>query len=400
MTKKAMKNLLKIKNIVNNSEEMQEQVCMISSTEELQNLFRETQQENTAIYVYRKMKSSGIKLDFSLMNHIIEIDCDNLVAVVEPGVKLADLSQALAQKGLRFIPADPVYYQHQTVGEWAYQGCPNVFTSKYGSGKFFLMGADFVLPTGEMLTTGGKTVKNVTGYDFTRFFLGAYTDLGVGVQFLLKLLPLPKKRVRFKAEFALVSQVLAVIENLRKLPGVPVYVLWADEVACALDGKSTISHHQVVCEFDGVEEEVATISNTVKQCFSLCAANEVRELGAQEEIEGFKGLFQEERGFTLTDEYKIPYSRQAEFIDKAYELFDKKKVIAGLFGQPSEGKVHLYLTKLGVKEKEIVVELIRLAEQVGGVSSGKYQRLYTDSKLAWLEQKVKDRFDPQQRLNC
>lgn len=399
MTKKTMKNSLKIKNIVNNSAEIQEQVCMIRSTAELQQLLRETQQENTGIYAYRKMKSAGIKLDFSLMNHIIEIDCDNLVAVVEPGVKLADLSQELSKKGLRFIPADPVYYQHHTVGEWAYQGCPNVLTSKYGSGKFFLMGADFVLPTGELLTTGGKTVKNVTGYDFTRFFLGAYADLGVGVRFLLKLLPMPKKRVRFKAEFVLVSQVLAVIENLRKLPGVPVYILWADAVACGFNRQSTISNHQVVCEFDGVDEEVTQVSNTVKKCFSLCGASEVRELGEEEEIEGFTQLFNEGRGFTLTDEYKIPYSRQAEFIDKAYELFDEENVAAGLFGQPSEGKVHIYFTQLGMKEQDIVVALIRLAEQVGGVSSGKYQRLYTDRKLGWLEQNVKDRFDPQQRLN-
>lgn len=398
MASQDVQNLLKIKNLQEKTNKTDGSIVLARSTEEVQGVFRKADQEGTAIYVYREAKPQGVRLDLSLMNHIIELDCDNLVAVVEPGVMLADLADVLSQKGLRFIPADTGHYHHQTVGEWAYSGCPNVLSSKYGAGKFFVMGADFVLPTGELLKTGGKTVKNVTGYDLTRFLLGAYADMGVGVKFLLKLLPLPKKRVRFKAEFVLVSEMLSFIEKLRKLPGGPAYVLWADGVACDLElNKSSMSRHQLVCEFDGVEEEVVGITRILQTYFRQCGARAVVEL--EEEQEAFKGLFQGKQGFTLTDEYKIPYNRQAEFIDKAYELFYKGKIIAGLFGQLREGKVHIHFPKFSPQEEAVIGELIRLAEQVGGVSSGKYQRLYTDRKLGWLEQNVKDGFDPKHLLN-
>ena len=400
MSNKNIDNSLKINNSTDNYNKNDKCIRTASSVVEVQTVFQQANQENTAVYVYREVKPQGIRLDLSLMNHIIEIDCDNLVAVVEPGVKLADLADALAQKGLRFIPADTAYYNHQTVGEWAYNGCPNILAWKYGAGKFFLMGTDFVLPTGELLKTGGKTVKNVTGYDFTRFLAGAYADMGVGVRFLLKLLPMPMSRIKFSAQFPEISEALCFVEKIRQEPGVPAYVLWADATVSGLwFNKSSHDSHYLVCEFDGVKEEVSGIAERVQAYFKECGASSVMQFGPEDENEPFNGLFNVEPGFILTDEYKIPYNRQAEFIANAYQIFHNRQIVGGLFGQLGEGKIHLLFPTFGPNEKAAITVLIALAELVGGVSSGKYQRLYTDNKLGELEQRVKDSFDPKHLLN-
>jgi len=373
---------------------------IVCSVEDVQTVFRQAGQADTAVYVYREVKSPGIALDLSLMNHILEIDSDNLVAIVEPGVTLAVLAETLAKKGLRFIPADTVYYHHQTVGEWAYGGCPNILTWKYGAGKFFLMGVDFVLPTGELLKTGGRTVKNVTGYDLTRFLAGAYADLGVGVRFILKLLPMPKSRVKFSAQFNQLSEVLGFVEKLRQLPGIPGYVLWADEIVCGLRfHQSSQASHCLVCAFEGVKEEVAGVAQQVQIFFQQCGAKAIIEFDSEAESEPFQSLFKDGPGLILTDEYKIPYNHQADFITNAYKIFNHHHIVGGLFGQLSEGKIHLLFPVFGPQEEAVLVELTTLAERFGGVSSGKYQRLYTNSKLGRLEQSVKDRFDPKHLLN-
>ena len=400
MNDKNIQNSQKIKNITNNSINDDESIRIVSSVEDVQTVFRQADHHDAPVYVYREVKHQGISLELSEMNHILELDCDNLIAVVEPGVILADLAETLAKEGLRFIPACTVYYHHQTVGEWVYNGCPNILAWKYGAGKFFLMGADFILPTGELLKTGGKTVKNVTGYDLTRFLTGAYADMGVGVKFILKLLPLPKSRVRFSAQFNGVLGVLSFVEKLRQQSGVPAYVLWADDIVCGLQFKNLPKgSHCLVCEFEGVKEEVSSIVEQVQIYFKQCGAQVVREFDSEDEYESFHGLFKKGPGLALTDEYKIPYNQQAEFINNAYKIFDNHHVVAGLFGQPGEGKIHLFFPTFGLREEAIVRELILLAERLGGVSSGKYQRLYTDSKLGRLEQSVKDHFDPKHLLN-
>ena len=399
MNNKDVQSSLKIKNIPNNLMKDDKRVRFVNNVEDVQTVFRQAGLDNTAVYVYREAKPRGISLDLSAMNHILEIDCDNLVAVVEPGVTLAGLADALGEKGLRFIPADTVYYRHQTVGEWVYSGCPSILAWKYGAGKFSLMGADFVLPTGELLKTGGKTVKNVTGYDLTRFLTGAYADMGVGVRFLLKLLPLPKSRVKFSALFAGVPEVLSFVEKLRQQPGIPAYVLWADDIVCGRFNNSPKGSHCLVCEFEGVQEEVSAVAAQVQTYLKQCGAREVRECNSEDECEFFDGLFKAGPGLVLTDEYKIPYNRQTEFIANAYKIFHNHHIVGGLFGQLGEGKIHLMFPTFGPEEKVAITELTTLAEQVGGVSSGKYQRLYTGSKLGRLEQSVKDSFDPKHLLN-
>ena len=162
-----------------------------SSVEEIGRLFTWAAAQNRSLYVYQQPKADGIQFKFDQLNQIEEIDAANLVATVQAGVKLGALTKQLADQGLRFVPGVPCYYQNLTLGQLFQQGFSNLMSLKYGPAKHFMMGSSVVLPTGEVLKTGGKTVKNVTGYDNTRFLNGPQTSFGITASYTLKLLPVP-----------------------------------------------------------------------------------------------------------------------------------------------------------------------------------------------------------------
>jgi glycolate oxidase len=184
---------------------------------EVQTLFKKAFKENIPVYVYRQAAEGGAAVSLLGLDKIIEIDAANLVATVEPGVELGSLNSALREQGLRFVPADNVFYQKKILGEFIYEGCSNLLSTKYGITKHFLMGSALVLPNGEMLNTGGKTVKNVTGYDFTRFFNGSYANLGVAVKYLLKLLPLPETRKNITVKVKDTAAAISIIKEMRQM---------------------------------------------------------------------------------------------------------------------------------------------------------------------------------------
>jgi glycolate oxidase len=161
------------------NQELQQQLLSPSDAAQVQNIFRTALRQKKTVCVYMTPAPEDVKLDLSRMNRIIEIDSANLVAVVEPGIKMGDLRTALSKDGLRFVPADTQFHAGKTIGEFYYEGCSNISSLKYGAAKHFLMGSEIILPDGQLLKTGGKTVKNVTGYDLTRFMNAPYANFGV-----------------------------------------------------------------------------------------------------------------------------------------------------------------------------------------------------------------------------
>ena len=366
----------------------------VASAIELQQLFQTATAEGTPVYVYRQ--GEGIQVDLREMNRIVEIDKDNLVATVEPGVKLKDLAEELQRQGLRFVPAELVGLEEQTVGEWVYTGCANPLAWKYGGGKFFVMGGEFVLPDGRLLVTGGKTVKNVTGYDFVRFLNGAYADFAVGVKFLLKLLPQAAATCCLELQLPTLEKTLAFVEELRQRPAVPAGLFWLDE---AVQRQVALGDGQKLwLRFDGVQEEVAEQAAWAREAVS---EKQGRVLG---ESAGLPALsaFSWGQAFLLTDEYKVPFPQVGSFLTKALQAGHELGLQPGFFGQLGEGKLHLVLPSGAPIPAELVRQLQCLAREFGGASSGKFERLYgtvEQGPLTVIEQQMKKRFDPRGVLN-
>lgn len=364
-----------------------------TTSEDVQQLFQWAGKSNIPLYIYSEPRENGIALDVDSMNQILEIDTANLVAAVEPGVKVADLAAELAQKGLRFIPGDTPLYRHKTVGELFYQGCSNVSSLKYGFTKHFLMGMEVVLPSGELLKTGAKTVKNVTGYDMTRFFSGPYNNLGVSVKFLLKLLPQPESKKTVTLAFEQTGDMFSFIADFRKAGITPASVLWLDTAVQRQLGQSSVNGQVLIIELDGVTAEVEKQWSEISRLAETNNAVKGQALPVEELLGS---------GFALSDELKFPFTLMQRFAEGFYPLAAELGVEAGLFGQLAEGKAGVRFSSFGPAEQQFTERLLSWAVEIGGFSSGKYRRIYGEcgeGALFELEQRVKKSFDPFLILN-
>lgn len=368
---------------------------VVTNCGELQELFQRAQQAKTPVYLYRdKPAGDGVLLDLSGWNQIEQFDADNLMVIVPPGLLLKDLNTAAAAQGLRFIPADTPAFADLSVGEWAYRGCPNPSAWKYGAGKHFLLGASYVFPNGEMTPVGGKCIKNVTGYDLTRFLTGPYADLAVGVQYIIKLMPLPAFRINYNVEVASLEEAVNLVRALQARPVPPAYLFWMDKAATAKLGYPAESGHRIMFELDGNEAEVRDYAQAVNDMLAGCRA----EVAAGDAVlPELASLENRKNAVWLLDEFKVPYTSAVQFAAEVEGILSKAGCTGGLFGQLADGKIHLYLEQEQGGAADLVAAIQDAARSAGGVVSGKYQRLYNGGptgKLAELEMTFKQMLDP------
>ncbi|MBP2640543.1 MAG: glcD: glycolate oxidase, subunit GlcD [Firmicutes bacterium] len=374
----------------------------VSSVEEISRLFTWAAARDRSLYAYQQAKPGGIQLQFDQLNQIEEIDSANLVATVQAGVKLGELTDRLAEQGLRFVPAVPLYYRNLTIGQLFQQGYSNLMSLKYGPAKHFLMGTNLVLPTGEVLKTGGKTVKNVTGYDNTRFLNGPQTSFGITASYLLKLLPVPDKRHTLILEFVDFAAVHHFVETLKQRSILPAYLLWVELRVCSLVNSDKLAGNDlVILELDGVESEVAEQkAKILKIVHELSAVIHEDMEGVGERTASFACLFDEEQPSLLLEEIRVPYGSIDTFVKKFHVWKREKGCEAALFGQLREGRIHVCAA--GGKTESIVKDCIEMAVQAGGVSTGRYKRscgLNDKGIFGQIETRMRRLFDSQQILN-
>jgi glycolate oxidase len=162
----------------------------------------------------------GVVLSLERLNRILEIDEANLLAIVEPNVITGDLQDAVERVGL-FYPPDPASLRQSTIGGNVAEcaGGPRAF--KYGTTKQYVLGLEAVLPTGEVIETGGKVVKNVVGYDLTHLLVGSEGTLAVITKVILRLIPKPPVQATLRATFASVSAAVDAVSGLIRARVVP-----------------------------------------------------------------------------------------------------------------------------------------------------------------------------------
>src|SRR6267378_6800330 len=142
----------------------------------------------------------GVLLSMERFTRILEIDELNLLAVVEPNVINADLQRAVEQVGL-FYPPDPANLNQSSIGGNVAEcaGGPRAF--KYGTTRRYILAMEAVLPTGEVINTGSKAVKNVVGYDLTQLLVGSEGTLAIITKITVRLVPKPPANATMPATF-------------------------------------------------------------------------------------------------------------------------------------------------------------------------------------------------------
>ena len=172
----------------------------------------------------------GVVLSLERFTRILDIDEANLLAVVQPAVITGDLQDAVERVGL-FYPPDPASLRESSIGGNVAEcaGGPRAF--KYGTTRRYILGLEAVLATGEIVRTGGKTVKNVVGYDLTQLLVGSEGTLAIVTEIVVRLVPKPVCQAALRATFARVSDAVDAVALTVRARVVPAAVELVDRVS-------------------------------------------------------------------------------------------------------------------------------------------------------------------------
>jgi glycolate oxidase FAD binding subunit len=148
-------------------------------------------------------KNADILLRTTRLNRITDCDCDNLTLSAECGITLDEVQKKLAQEGKGyFLPLDPSFTEKATLGGIVATNSSGPKRLLYGTARDLIIGAKAVFPNGDIVVSGGKTVKNVSGYDMCKLLIGSYGTLGILCEMTFKLLPLPEEAATLLLSYA------------------------------------------------------------------------------------------------------------------------------------------------------------------------------------------------------
>ena len=297
----------------------------------------------------------GVVLSLERMNRIIEIDEANLVAVVEPNVITGDLQDAVEKVGL-FYPPDPASLRQSVIGGNVAEcaGGPRAF--KYGTTKQYVLGLQAVLPTGELVETGGKVVKNVVGYDLTHLLVGSEGTLAIITRIILRLVPRPPVQATLRASFRDVESAVAAVTNIIRARVVPAALELIDgdsleAVARYLDVRTLAPEGTaaiLLLEVDGVPAAVSEETERVARACAEAGATEVRRARDDAERQELWRV-RRELSFSLrtiaplklNHDVVVPKGRIPQLFALVGDIRARFGLRIPLFGHAGDGNIHV-----------------------------------------------------------
>lgn len=368
----------------------------------------------------------GIVLVLTRMNHILEIDQENLIAVVEPGVVTKNLQIEVEKLGL-FYPPDPASLEYCTIGGNVAEcaGGPRAF--KYGVTREYVLGLEVVLPSGESINTGSRVIKNVVGYDLTRLIIGSEGTLGIATKIILKLIPLPPEQKIMQIAFPEAEKATKAVASVISNRITPSALEFMDNAAInAVEdylqaGLPRHSQALLVIEIDGHKAQVEEDSRQIEEICRQKGASEIIRAKNQEEAENIWKIRRSVspaiariRNTKINEDIVVPRNKIPEFIAYAEELREKLQVIIICFGHAGDGNIHInfMFNKEDKEESErIQVAIERTFKKVlslGGSLSGEHGIGFMKSAyISWelsplaieIMKRIKKAFDPNNILN-
>jgi glycolate oxidase len=294
----------------------------------------------------------GMVLCLNKMNRILEIDEENLTATVEAGVVTLDLFNAVATKGL-FYPPDPGSQKISTLGGNVMEDAGGLRGLKYGVTRDYVMALQCVLPDGSLLTTGGKSVKDVAGYSFKDLLVGSEGTLGIITEVTVKLIPPPKAKRTFLAYFDDIRTAGAAVSKIIAAKIIPSTMEIMDKatINCVEDyvkiGLPRQMAALLLIEVDGhpamVEEEAQGVDAILRQvkAAEIHVAKDADEAGklAAARRTALSALARVSPT-TLLEDATVPRSRLAETFAEIERLTQKYQLKVGTFGHAGDGNLH------------------------------------------------------------
>ncbi len=308
----------------------------------------------------------GILLSLERMNRVLEIDHENLMVVTEPGVITGELHRIVEEEGC-FYPPDPASLDSCSIGGNIAEGSGGPRAVRYGTTKDYVCGLEAVLPTGEIMHTGAKVVKDVTGYNLTQLLIGSEGTLAVFTRLILRLIPKPKMKVNLLAPFNDLSAATKAVSEILRKKIVPTAVEFMDHAAIELAERylqkkvvyDNAAAHLLI-ELDGNRkeefEEAMSSAGEICQQFGAWDLLVAQDRPAQVRLwEARRCVFEAANrvgGMYETMDVVVPRSRIAEMVRSAEEIAGKFRLHPLCVGHAGDGNIHVLYFKSEEMDKE------------------------------------------------
>lgn len=370
----------------------------------------------------------GIVLSVRNMDRIIEINPADGVAIVEPGVILDDLQQAVREQGW-YYPPDPASLKECSLGGNIASNAGGPRCLKYGVTRHYVLGLEVVLANGEVLRTGGRCHKNKTGFDLIGNFVGSEGLLGVVTQATLRLIPHPEARAMLTAtfpDFAAAATAVQEILNSRWQPSAleitDGFTLQAARDYLGAEALPDGNAHLIV-EIDGRADSVKSELRALHEFLQTLGTLSIEEAPDEENCEA---IWQLRRDFSyslratglikLNEDIVVPRSKLVELVNFARELQADTGIDVACFGHAGDGNIHTNLmvpnyhedAEARARADAALDRLFRWVLSVGGAITGEHgiglakKRWYPDAVSPVgqdVHRALKQAFDPKGILN-
>jgi glycolate oxidase len=374
-------------------------VVMPTSTEDVQKIVNLARENKIALYPRGAGTNlsggaiplkAGIVLSFQKMNKIIEVDPENLSAVVQPGVVIQEVNNAVAKYGLIY-PPDPGTVATATMGGSVAENSGGLRGLKYGVTKHYIMGLEVVLANGEKVRFGGKTVKNVTAYDFGALFIGSEGTLGVITEITAKLIPAPKYRRTMLGLFKSIADAGKSVSGIIAAQVIPATLEIMDKKTIvtiedfAKVGLPTDAEALLLIEVDGMSESVVlqeaeAVMEVVKKnngVVKLAGSDLERDnlwAARRAALPALASL----NSAVILEDATVPRSRIADMLTACENIAKKYNLELGAFGHAGDGNLHpTILADKNNKDEmdrvhKAVDEIFAVALSLGGTLTGEH----------------------------
>ncbi len=371
-------------------------------------------------------KGGGIVMAMNHFNRILEIDEDDMIAVVEPGVITGDLQKRVSEHGL-FYPPDPASLQFSTLGGNVAMCSGGPRAVKYGVTRDYILGMELVLPTGSILQTGKKTYKGVVGYDLTRLMVGSEGTLGVFTKVILRLLPAPEAVRTMMALFPRIENAALAVSHILKSRIIPSTLELMDQSTLEVVenhlhmGLPQDCEAMLIIEVDGREDLLA---HDMAQVETICKEKGASEVDVAASPTDRERIWRARRAISpalgrirpgkINEDVTVPRAQIPALIHHIRRLADKYRLTIVSFGHAGDGNIHtnIMLDRKNHDElkraEKAVEELFRTVLDLGGTLSGEHGVGITKSPFFMWEVgsvgyetmlKIKQALDPNNIMN-